>query len=249
MFRCRPTTDTLVDVHKRLNLSEHGRPLAIITAILVIVVLVLWSQTWGTSDDTPGQEARQPLKIVSAPTRSPEPTAASAEPSPVGRCQAPTPGGFVPISYEIERLGSDEAVLSLGLASDGTIATAPLEEPRIASWWNQGPAAGSQAGKVVMSVHTYRKGDALGNELYSGGTSALLPGDRIIVRGSGDEVACYDFVEAKKIALVDYDPASDTMIDFDGDPLLTIIICWDPVPGTRDWDSRVFFYAEPYVGN
>ncbi len=151
--------------------------------------------------------------------------------------------------YEIERLGSDEKVVSLGLDKDGAIAAPPLDEPRMASWWNQGPRAGSEAGKVVFSIHTYRKGGALGNQLYKDGASALQAGDRIILHGAEGQVACYEFVEAKKVFVSDYDPASDVMIDYDGEPLLNMIICWDYVKGSKEWDSRVFFYSKQVVGD
>ena len=105
------------------------------------------------------------------------------------------------------------------------------------------------AGKTVMSIHTYRKGGALGNEMFEGGKSALQPGDRIVLHGPDGQVACYDFLEAKKIDVTDYDPESDVMVDYEGDPLLTMIICWDHRKGTDEWDSRVFFYAKPYVGD
>lgn len=151
--------------------------------------------------------------------------------------------------YEIERFGSDEKVVSLGLDKDGSIAAPPLDEPRMASWWNEGPRAGSDAGKVVLSIHTYRKGGALGNQLYEGGKSALQEGDRIILHGADGQVACYEFVEAKKVFVTDYDPASTDMVDYDGAPMLNMIICWDFVKGSKAWDSRVFFYAKPVVGD
>ncbi len=173
----------------------------------------------------------------------------SPSPSPTGRCQAPSAEGFVPVRYEIERLGSDEKVVSLGLDPEGAIAAPPLDEPRIASWWNQGPRPGSDAGKVLLSIHTYRKGGALGNELYKGGKSALQAGDRIVLHGAEGQVACYEFVEAKKVFVSDYDPNSSVMIDYDGTPLLNMIICWDYVKGSKAWNSRVFFYAKPVVGN
>ena len=139
--------------------------------------------------------------------------------------------------------------MALGVDSDGAIAAPPKSEPSMASWWNQGPRAGADAGKTVFSIHTYRKGGALGNKLFQGGQSALQPGDRIILHGADGEVACYDFVEAKKLFVEDYDPNSDVMVDFEGDPLLTMIICWDHRKGTDEWDSRVLFYAKPVVGN
>lgn len=238
-------------------IGDRRRLAALVAAVAVLVALLGW-YVLRTPTTTQVEPAPSATIVVPTPVASPSPSTAASvvpissptpSPSPTGLCQAPNTEGFVPVRYEIERLGSDEKVVSLGLDGDGAIAAPPLNEPRVASWWNQGPRAGSDAGKTVLSIHTYRRGGALGNQMYEGGTSVLQPGDRIILRGAQGESACYEFVEAKKINVVDYDPASDVMVDYDGDPLLTMIICWDYVNGSKDWDSRVFFYAKPVVGD
>ncbi len=235
-----------------------------ITALVVAVVLLVGVITWlalrspATTSVEPqvaatiavSSTAPSPSLVTSAPVSStPSEPPASPTPSPTGFCQPMTDEGFEPVRYEIERFKTDEEVVSLGVDADGAIAAPPKSEPRTASWWNQGPAAGTDAGKTVLSIHTYRSGGALGNQMFEGGQSRLEPGDRIILRGPLGEVACYDFVEAKKVFVKDYDPSSDTMVDFDGTPLLTMIICWDHRKGTDLWDSRVFFYAQPHVGD
>lgn len=183
----------------------------------------------------------------SAPAAAPSSTAVSTSTSAApaaGECSTATEG-FVPNRFTIESLGADESVVALGQDKDGNIAAPPLNEPRMASWWNQGPRPGSDKGKSVLSIHTYRNGGALGNEMYADGTSALKPGDLIKLYGSNGEVQCYEFTEAKKVFVEDYDPESDVMVDFEGDPMLTIIICWDFDWDTEIWDSRVFFYGTP----
>lgn len=249
----------------------HGRRVLapIILTVVVLVGLLAWwvlrPAPTTQVEPAPSVSISTPRAPASSPTPPPSPSVA-AEPSPsivesvaatssapattpAGACPAPTPEGFVPVRYEIERLGTDESVVSLGLDGDGAIAAPPKSEPSMASWWNEGPTAGADAGKTVLSIHTYRRGGALGNALFEGGKSALQPGDRITLHGANGEVACYDFVEATKVFVEDYDPSSDVMVDFDGDPLLTMIICWDHRRGTDEWDSRVFFYAKPVVGN
>ena len=47
---------------------------------------------------------------------------------------------------------------------NGNIAAPPKNLSHTASWWNAGPKPGSDAGKAVISVHTYRNGGALGND-------------------------------------------------------------------------------------
>ncbi|RMB59705.1 class F sortase [Tessaracoccus antarcticus] len=254
-------------------IGDRRRLIVLIAAVVVIVGLLSWfllsppattlaepapvSTRAAPSTVAPPSPSPSPSPSASptvvasivASTSAPPPPPPSPSPSPTGLCEPPSAEGFVPVRYEIERFGSDEKVVSLGLDKEGSIAAPPLDEPRIASWWNQGPRAGSEAGKVVLSIHTYRRGGAMGNTLFDGGKSALQPGDRIILRGAAGEVACYDFVEAKKVAVVDYDPASNDMVDYDGKPLLTIIVCWDYVKGSKAWDSRVFFYSKQVVGD
>ena len=162
----------------------------------------------------------------------------------LGDCDPLDVNGFIPTRYQMSNPQADEAVLSLGVDSDGAIAAPPKSEPRTASWWNQGPRPGSEAGKPVLSIHTYRNGGALGNEMYDG-TPLMEAGDIIRLTDDEGRSACYEFVKADKIFMSDYDPDSDVMIDYDGDPLLTIVICWDFNSSTEDWDSRVFFYAQP----
>ncbi len=240
--------------------------LVVAVAVLVGVVAFFAFRTPGTTQAEPqavetttaptvdvSPAAVEPVTsepAVEQPASTPPATSPAPSPSPTvtGYCQPLSDEGFEPVRYVIQRFGVDEQVVSLGIDAEGAIAAPPKSEPRTASWWNQGPAAGASAGKTVLSIHTYRRGGALGNQLFEGGQSQLQPGDRIVLHGAQGEVACYDFVEAQKIFVEDYDPDSDVMVDYEGDPLLTMIICWDHRAGTDLWDSRVFFYAAPYVG-
>ncbi len=152
----------------------------------------------------------------------------------------------MPDRYSIEALDVDEPVVALNLDATGSIAAPPLDEPRMASWWSGGPEPGSDEGQVVLTIHTYRNGGAVGNELFADGQPQLSPGDVLRLTGPDGAVQCYGFTDATKIAVADYDPDSDLMVDFDGEPRLAIIICWD-FDGT-DWDSRVFFHFDPIGG-
>ena len=197
---------------------------------------------------------------VPAPSPSPDATAtaavsgaASATAGATGTAPAdpalaectPVSEGFVPTRYSIDAVGADAKVFSLGLDNEGNIAAPPKNERAAASWWNQGPRPGDDAGKAVFSIHTYRNGGAVGNDLYEGGRSQLSSGDIIKVYGADGQVLCYEMTEAKKIWIDEYDPDSDIMVDYEGRPQMLIIICWDFDRQTEIWDSRVFFYASP----
>lgn len=163
-----------------------------------------------------------------------------------GRSDCQKPGeGFVPARYVFENPRTGASVLSLGRDAEDNIAAPPGNDPYSASWWNEGPKAGSTKGKVVLSLHTYRNGGAVGNQLYNDNGPTIQSGDLIKLYGTNGEVACYEFTEATKVAVADYDPDSDIMVDFEGDPQLLMIICWDYRPGTHITDSRIFFYSKP----
>lgn len=237
------------------------RFLVIAAVVALVVALTSWMVTRSpgtTASPTPPPSPTASAPETSAaaspsPTPSPSPSSApasvptaatSVDPALVG-CQPLDAEGFVPSTYEMSNPPAQEPILSLGQDESGNIAAPPKDEPRTASWWNQGPRPGSDAGKVVMSIHTYRNGGALGNEMYAGGENQLRPGDLIKLKDDTGRTACYEFVEAKKIWVRDYDPNSNVMVDHDGEPMLAIVICWDFDRATEIWESRIFFYAKP----
>ena len=240
--------------------ARSRRPLVIAVAVVGVLALLLVALLWnrGGSEAVPAASVA-PSSSAPAVGASPSPTVSAASPSP-SPTPSPTPSepvspeladctavaeGFVPTRFAIPALGADERVVSLNLDDEGNIAAPPKDEPRTASWWNAGPRPGAEEGQALLSIHTYRNGGALGNELYSDGGPALEAGDVIKLYGDDGQVQCYEFTEALKVWVADYDPQSDVMIDFDGDPRLAIIICWDFNRSTENWDSRVFFYGTP----
>lgn len=235
-----------------------------VVLVAVIVLAVAGVASWMVFGGDGGEDVTQPLPPSPAPSMpnpepeasaspSPQPPSSPAEPSPTpdpDRAAAladcgPLGQEFVPVRYTMENPAVEANVVSLGLDADGAIAAPPKNEPTTASWWNQGPLAGASEGKTVLSIHTYRNGGAQGNSMYEGGSNQLVEGDLIKLYGADGQVACYEFTDSLKVWVDEYDPDSDIMVDFDGDPLLTIIICWDHVTGTDDWASRIFFYAQP----
>lgn len=233
--------------------ARSRRPLVIAIAVVGVLALLLLALLWnrGGSEAVPAASVA-PSSSAPVAVASPSPTVAPvASPTPskpvspeLADCTA-VAEGFVPTRFAIPALGADERIVSLNLDDEGNIAAPPKDEPRTASWWNAGPRPGAEEGQALLSIHTYRNGGALGNELYSDGGPALEAGDVIKLYGDDGQVQCYEFAEALKVWVADYDPQSDVMIDFDGDPRLAIIICWDFNRSTENWDSRVFFYGTP----
>lgn len=223
----------------------RGRIVGIILALLVVVGIVALMFLRPNSSVTPSPDATTAVPSVTAvPDASAAPAEPSVAPAALAGCQASDTDGFVPTRFQLSNPVADEPVLSLGLDADGNIAAPPKDLPRTASWWNQGPRPGSDRGKAVLSIHTYRNGGALGNEMFDGDASVLKPGDLITLTNDDGRKACYEFVDATRVMVADYDPDSDVMVDFNGDPMLVIVICWDFNKKTDEWDSRVFFHAK-----
>lgn len=225
------------------------RVIAAAIALVLVVAAVVWLVS--RTQEPAVVPTPSPTAVTTSPTEPSTPAAptpstqAASTPARYAECDPLDAEGFVPESFRMENPEADEPVLSLGLDAEGNIAAPPVDQPRTASWWNQGPRAGSEAGKVVMSIHTYRNGGALGNEMYTDAGPSLTAGDLVMLEDAEGRTACYEFVEASKIWVDEYDPASDVMVDFEGDPMLTIVICWDFDGGTEIWDSRILFYAKP----
>lgn len=220
--------------------QNRTRLIVILAALLVIIGLAVYAVTRPTGPAA-GPPVSSPSASGSAGSAQPAPASPKSVPAD---CTAVTEG-FVPTRYVIERLGVDEPIVALDLDDKGNIAAPPKDEPRLASWWSGGPQPGADKGKAILSIHTYRNGNALGNELFKDGASQFKPGDILKVYGQAGQVQCYSYADATKINIADYDPESSVMIDYDGAPSLTIIICWDFVASTEEWDSRVFFNFVP----
>lgn len=230
---------------RKLPSTPRGRIVGIAVALLAVVALVTFMLLRVTPTATPSPDATGTVpSSTAAPHVSAVPTESSGAPAALAGCEAPDADGFVPTRFQLTNPVADEPVLSLGLDADGNIAAPPKDLPRTASWWNQGPRPGSDRGKAVLSIHTYRNGGALGNEMFDGAASVLRPGDLITLTNDDGRKACYEFVDATRVEVRDYDPDSDIMVDFDGDPMLVIVICWDFNKQTEEWDSRVFYHAK-----
>ncbi|MDO5083487.1 class F sortase [Arachnia propionica] len=222
---------------------QIGLAAAALAIVMIVALLFIFKPT--SQSSTPSTNDTTAVATPEESTPATEPAAEDPTPTSDGTCIPPEGTGFIPVRYAIESLGVDADVLSLNVDDAGLIAAPPKNQPKTASWWNGGPAPASDAGQVVMSIHTYRNGGAVGNQLYEGGEPQLKPGDTIKLWDAEGRTACYEYVDAEKIMVEDYNPDSDLMVRLEGDPALAIIICWDHKEGTDDWDSRVFFRFKP----
>ncbi|NHB83961.1 class F sortase [Tessaracoccus sp. HDW20] len=239
--------------------AEQPRPkstkpiIALVVVIAIAVGLLIWGVT-SRGGDTP-DAGPTTTPVVTTTNSAVEPVAPArrrhrhppdGNPSVAG-CTAVTEG-FVPDRFTIERFDADERVVALNLDKQGNIAAPPLNEPRMAAWWSGGPKPGADKGRAILTIHTYRTGNALGNEFFRDGQSHFQPGDLLKLHGPDGQVQCYEYSDAQKITVADYAEIADTstmMYDPDGPPSLSIIICWDFEKATEVWNSRVFFNFTP----
>lgn len=217
------------------------RPAARIIGLVVALVLVAVAATivWRQAGDLPQAASSSPAR--SAPS-SPSPAAPTRAAVPAGCMARQQP--ITPAAMKIDRMKVSSPVMSLGLDADNAAAAPPKDEPRAVAWYNRGPRPGSATGKVVLSIHTYHDGGALGNELRQPG-SGLTRGDLIRMTDASGRQACYRYDHNIKVMVKDYDPDSDIIYDDHGRPMLAIVICWDYDSSRNDWDSRIVFYATP----
>jgi conserved hypothetical protein len=230
-----------------VNFAEalKTRKVQIVIAAVAIILVAALTAWWLLSPKDRQDAASTPAATPSVSSEAAPSPAESASPSGDGSCSPLTPAGFIPVRYSIEKIDVEADVISGTTDSEGFIEAPPLDQPKTAAWWSQGPAAASDSGQVVLSIHTYRNGGAVGNQLYTDDGPQLSQGDVLKLYSAEGQVACYQFDSTEKVMESDYDPESDVMVRYEGDPALAIIICWDFKPETEIWASRIFFKFKP----
>ena len=129
--------------------------IAVVAILLAVALTLVW--VLQPKNDNPNKADAPPAASTSGnadgtAVTSPDTTT----PASPGACSATDEAGFVPVNYSIEKLGIEANVVSLGNDDEGNIEAPPKDEPKTAAWWNMGPTAGSNAGQVVLSIHTYQ---------------------------------------------------------------------------------------------
>lgn len=216
--------------------SAPRRALSIGAVVLIVIAVLIGWLVFRDSGEATSSDPDTPTMVLPTPT---------AQPLPDGEQCTPLGEGFIPTEFEIPHSEVISPVLSLGRDESDAAAAPPVDASHTTGWFNEGPRAGSEAGKVLLTIHTYRQGGALGNEMYEDGPKQVNPGDRMLLRDDNGNVACYEVSGIEKIWVDEYDPTSDAIYDNDGDPQIAIVICWDFNHSTEEWDSRIVYYADP----
>lgn len=227
--------------HSNEDEQPRRRSLIPILAAALVIILAVGAFLWfGRNGDTPAV--------------APTPTATATAPSPNGSAQpstTPDPDActpfkqqFVPTKLTIPELGVESPIIALGRDESDAAAAPPKDQPNTTGWFDEGPKAASSQGKVLLTIHTYRNGGALGNQLLD----EWKPGMTLKLSDGAGNVACYTTGEELKFNVADYDPESKVLYDWDSpEPQVAIIVCDDFNQQKQDWDARVIFYADEAV--
>jgi ribosomal protein S1 len=75
--------------------------------------------------------------------------------------------------------------------------------------------------------------------------NGIKKGDIIRLTDKTGQTVCYRYDHDTKVMVKDYNPNSNILYDNNGPAQAAIVICWDYVKKTGEFDSRVIFYAYP----
>ena len=201
--------------------------LVVVIALIIAAIAVIFIQRNNDSDSAAGAASS---------------TTAKKGPVPAGCMKTPKP--IVPVKYSIDGMKASAKVLSRGVDETGAAGAPPKNDPSSMAWFNQGPKIGSDKGNTVLTAHTYHKGGALGNRLYDK-NNGIKKGDIIRLTDKTGQTVCYRYDHDTKVMVKDYNPNSNILYDNNGPAQAAIVICWDYVKKTGEFDSRVIFYAYP----
>lgn len=241
----------------------RNRLLAGISILVVLLLLggfVIWQgrdTTEATASPTPQQPesaATETSAVRNATTASATTPAGASTGSGSATPSAPAaavPAGCMPTlteieatSFAIDQMKVKAPMISLGEDESGAAAAPPKDASHTVGWWKNGPKVGSRQGHAILTIHTYQNGKALGNELHDQ-KNGFKDGDLVRMTDARGNTQCYTLERSMKLWVKDYDPNSDVLYNFTGEPRAVIVICWDYDVMGKEWDSRILYYLKP----
>lgn len=236
-----------------------NRVVQVVLGLVVVAIVVVGAIFAFGPKQTTTEVAATPEVTAPAPTtESTEPTPSATTPS-AGPTSPAAPAGAKspatesctntdeditdPKKLTVERIGVDSPMITVGKDEAGNPGAPPKNASNTTAWYNGSPEVGSARGNVILTIHTYQTGNALGNQLYDGGNKALKEGDVIKISDGEGKQVCYRYTNNLKVWEKTYDPASGVFFNPTGPAQLAIMICWDFNKERQNWDSRIIFYA------
>ncbi|MCI0687242.1 MAG: class F sortase [Sporichthyaceae bacterium] len=181
------------------------------------------------------------------PTSSPEPA-----PSGVPTTTAPTDrpvriSGPNPLSFSkpqrlvVPALRINAALTSVGITSDGHLGVPPVDQPRLAGWYQRGVSPGQQGTALILGHVDTKQGPAV---FY--GLAALKPADTIEVTRADGTIATFTVDGVRVYSKADF-PARKVLAPT-GRPELRLVTCGGPYSKETGYTSNVVIYAH-YTGS
>ncbi|WP_042424984.1 class F sortase [Streptacidiphilus anmyonensis] len=166
----------------------------------------------------PAAAPAPPAAVIGAGSDSPSapsgPTTAGAAARPIARS--------TPVRLVIPDIGVDTPVMSLGLASDGTVQVPPIAANAPAGWYRGSPTPGQTGPSVILAhVTVGRYGDGVFLHL-----SRLRPGERVTVRLQDGASAVFAVDRVQTVAKAQF-PTRAVYGNVDR-PELRLITCGGP---------------------
>lgn len=226
---------------KQAGLGTRAK-LAIGVAVLALILVggaLVWNGSRGGDTAAPAPTPTSSTGVVEVTSASPPPSATQT-PAP-DACTTATEG-FRPTELTIDSMGVTSPIISVGFDENGNPGAPPLDDAQGTAWFNGSVAPGSQEGTSMLSIHTYRHGGALGNQLLE----ELENGAQLKVT-DGEKTACYDVYDRVKVEEATFDPDGEEAHRLharDGEPQVAIVVCDDFNWDTENWDTRVIWYAK-----
>lgn len=141
----------------------------------------------------------------------------------------------VPVRLQIPDIGVDTPVISLGLASDGTVQVPPIEHDSPAGWYRGSPTPGQTGPSVILGhVTVGQYGDGVFRQL-----AKLRPGARVVVRLEDGASATFA-VDAVQTVAKDQFPTQKVYGNVNR-PELRLITCGGPRTSDGYRDNVVVF--------
>lgn len=209
-----------------MNGLRRRYALLVAAVLIAVVAATIWFLRPGSNPPATAEPARV------APTASTTPDN--------GPCASPASDEFTPTKITVPGVFDNAPVLALPRDAKDVPSIPPVTETgkrEIA--WDRPPGIrpGSPNGNVLLNVHTWPDGTALGNQLLKD----LDVGGRIIVRGAHD-VLCYRVAKRVDVPTGTLIPA---LYETGGSPQLVIIACSGRRLGPANWTKRTLWYAVP----
>ncbi|MFJ2174155.1 class F sortase [Streptomyces sp. NPDC087851] len=156
---------------------------------------------------------------------------------------APGGGRPIPVGLEIPAIGVDTAVMTLGLAPDGTVETPPISANDRAGWYRHSPVPGRKGPSVILGHVTV--GD------YGAGVfhrlARLQQDDRIVARLENGTRATFAVTSVRTVAKAAF-PTEEVYGNVDR-PELRLITCGGVLTGDGYPDNVIAFATLTSAGS